>query len=156
MFDRSGTVEYHDRVTPEHVKLAFVLGSDPGEEGGQPVIVRLAVRLVRMMVAASALDAHAEKDLGRGFGEIGRRAGDSIVIGRSVLQRRSLGGDDLADKLVDGYVLPQRPSHPVEKAPHAADTRLFAIVSQQIAPLQRPVGTPRTDVQIAFRVAGET
>mgnify|MGYP003308541773 CR=1 FL=1 len=56
--------ENDDRFTGELVELAVVLDSDPREEGSQPVVIRLAVDLVRMMVTTGALNSNPEKHLG--------------------------------------------------------------------------------------------
>ena len=107
------------------------------------------------------LQPDAQKDLGGGFGQIGRvrnrrhvgrltRRGDEV--GRTVLEDRTLGGDQLACELVIRLVLSQRLADPVVVGPHPGVTGCLAVVAEHIRELQRPVRAPLVDIPVPRRI----
>ena len=84
-------------------QVALLL-ADPGEEGGEAVVVVLRPALERVVVALGALDADAEEELGGRLDRVLRVAADPVVVGRRVLEGRAVGREQLADELVHRHV----------------------------------------------------
>ena len=73
----------HDRLTTEESKLLASLGAHSLEEGGESVVVALAVFLEGVMMALGTLEPNAQEELGGRFGQIVGVAVDAEVVGRS-------------------------------------------------------------------------
>ena len=73
----------HDRLTTEESKLLASLGAHSLEEGGESVVVALAVFLEGVMMALGTFEPNAQEELGGRFGQVVGVAVDAEVVGRS-------------------------------------------------------------------------
>mgnify|MGYP003317624342 CR=1 FL=1 len=80
MFDRTGTIEFDNRVFANRAEIGTGLCVDTREKRGQAIIVGLTVNLERMVMAASTLQPYPQKNLGRGFGQIRSRRDTRVVV----------------------------------------------------------------------------
>src|SRR6516225_4073740 len=69
------------------------------------VIIGRAPAVEGMMVALRTGDAQAQENLRQGAGPVAGFGHDLVEVGRAVFGQRALGGDNLAGKLVQRFVL---------------------------------------------------
>ena len=134
----AGRPQINHSLLAENAELLAPLGAQPHEEGGHAVVVVLAPFLERMMMALGTLHAYAQEDLRRVLGPVGGIVGGAVEVGRAFGVGASLGGDDVADKLIDRLVVAQGGADPVVEAPHALFVELIAVDAQQVAPFEGP------------------
>src|SRR5580765_655540 len=91
-----------------------------------------------MVVALGALEAHAQKELGGGFGALGRFANRTIKVGGGVFIGAAAGGDDFTHELVEGFVFRDGLPNPVLKNLGALAVERLLLVAQQVGPFERP------------------
>ncbi len=153
MADLAAGAHHHHRLPSEDAEFLTGLVADPSEEGRETVVILLAKRFVRMMVALGALETDAEEELRRRLGEVLRVVGDAVVIGRAVAERRAARGDQLADKTVERLVVAERGRQPVVQRPHALFADRGAVGANQVGPFQGPEGGVSVVVYVAGRIA---
>ena len=143
------------RTSPELVRVDhLILGQGPGlpldprEEGGEAVIVVLGPALERVVVALGALDPDAEEELGRGLGRVLRVAADPVVVRGRVPERRAVGGEQLADELVERGVPLQVGPDPAVEGVRPLGLDQPAVGPEDVGELQSPeVGELRATQQ---------
>src|SRR5258708_7766857 len=91
-----------------------------------------------MVVALGALEAHAEKELGGGFGALGWLADGAIKVGGGVFIGAAAGGDDLTHELVERFVFRDGLPNPMLKNLGALAVERLFLVAQQVGPFERP------------------
>jgi hypothetical protein len=129
------------------------LGPDAREKGRDAIVVRLADRFERMMMAFGALHAHPEENLTDAFGAIVGRVEDSVEVGRAVRHGRAPRGDQFADKNIEALIVPERRLEPVVQGPHFL-LAVVAPVAQEVRPLQAPPGSIRIVMRVLVGIAG--
>ena len=118
--DFSPGVYDDDRFTAKDPKLGAVFACHACKEGGEPIVVVLAIAFVGMMVALGTLQSSPEEQLSGRFGQIRWVVGDAVVIGWPIREDRTFGGDQLADKFAHRFVGAKRFAHPIVQCPHSA------------------------------------
>src|SRR6516164_3798083 len=113
--------------------------SDRGEERLHALIVGLAPAIERVMMALGTGDAQAEKNLRQRAGPVARFGYDLVEVGRAMFGQGSLGGEDLAGKLVQRLVPGNAIANPAIEAVCALVAQDLAIHAQEVGPLERPV-----------------
>ena len=76
--------DQHDLLVAEQAEFLAPLDAHAGKEGGEAVVVVLAVFLERVMVALGAGQPHAQEQLAGRLGPVLRVVGDAVEIGRAV------------------------------------------------------------------------
>ena len=147
-------LDHHNRFASEQPELLAALGPHPLEEGGEAVVVALAVLLEGMMMTLGTFEPDAQEQLCGRFGQVVGVAVDPEVVGRSGGVDRALGGDQFTDEAVEALVGPERLADPVVQCPHPLFAQLVAAVANQVRPLQRPPGGVEVVEAIPGGVAG--
>ena len=119
--------------------LRAVLHPDAREQVGHLVVLRLRPLLERMVVAARAGDALAEKRLRGVLADLDGVLVQHEIVQRAVLARAARGQEDLAGELVPRLVVLHRIADPVVERPHGRRVQLAARDQQQVGPLVGPV-----------------
>ena len=135
MIDVAGSLGEDDGVA----RIVAVLHADAREQIRHLVILRLRPLFQRMIVAARAGEALAQKRLRGVFGDLDRVLVQDEVIQRAVLPRAAGAGEDLAGEFVPRLVLFDAVANPVVEGPHRVRTKLAARDQQQIGPFVGPV-----------------
>ena len=89
-------------------------------------------------MAAGALHADTEKDLGGGFGELFGFGIDVEITDGAVGVEVSGRGEELAGHFIDGPVFADGVGEPVVEAPHAFVAQEAAIDAEEVAPFHGP------------------
>src|SRR5207249_2894379 len=95
------------------------LVAEAGEQVGPIVVVVLRPTVEGMVVAFGALESCAEEYLRGSLGACGRVAVGTIVVCDRHAVSAAAGGDQLADKLIERFVLSNAVANPVVEVLHA-------------------------------------
>ena len=120
-------------------RLGAVLHADARKQIRELEILLLGPLFERMVVAAGARDALAEKRLGHVFRQIDGIFMQHEVIERPVLTGAAGTGKNLAGELVPGLVGLHPVADPIVESPHRGRTQLTAGNQQQVGPFVGPI-----------------
>ena len=133
---------------------AFALHA--GEQIGHGEVLVVGPLFQRMVVAAGAVDRHAQESGRDGFGDFGGVLMQGVEVGGAVFQGAARRGDDGLDEFVPGGVLLDLRADPLVVGFERLGTQTLAAGQQQVAPAIGPVvdelgpGQQRLDQSIAL------
>ena len=91
-----------------------------------------------MIVTLGALQARAEKHLGRGSAARGRIALRTVIVRGRTAVSTAPGGDQLADELIQRFVFSHALANPMMEVLHTLLIERVCFHTQQVRPFQRP------------------